>query len=161
MLWRNLIIGFSILFAILLYRAYIVFTPDKALFEACSTSHHNHSLDFNAQRLQTFQKLLQFQTISYEAGKQNFDELRKCRDFLKQHYRPIVEKYSQFVKVHQLAEYSLLYEVQGTNSSRKPFLFSAHMDVVPTGNLDRWKYPPFEARSDGELIYARGTLDDK
>lgn len=161
MLWKNLIIIFSILFAILFYRAYIVFTPDRAIFQPCSTAHDNHSLEFNAQRLRTFQKLLQFQTISYELGNQSLDELRKCRDFIKQEYRDIIEKYSRFLHLHHIAEYSLLFEIKGTNSSRKPFLFSAHMDVVPAGNLDRWKYPPFDAYSDGESIYARGTLDDK
>lgn len=161
MIWKKLLVIFFILILILLYRAYIIFTPDKSIFEPCSSLHDNHSLDFNQKRLQTFQTLLQFQTISYEIDNQNFDELKKCRDFIKNHYDDIIKKFSQFVQVQEFAQYSLLYSIQGKNSSLKPFLLSAHMDVVPAGNIDRWKYPPFDARSDGDNIFARGTLDDK
>lgn len=149
------------LFSILLYRTYIVFTPDKAIFEPCSSTHDNHSLAFDHQRLQVFKTLLQFQTISYDTNKQNYNELKKCRDFIKKHYEDLTMKYSKFVQVHEIAEYSLLYSIQGQNSNLKPFLFSAHIDVVPAGNASRWKYPPFDAYSDGDYIYARGTLDDK
>ena len=161
MIWSRILLGFIILFSILLYRAYVIFTPDKDIFEPCSSSMDNHSLQFDQERLRTFQTLLQFQTISYERGEQNFDQLKKCRDFIKKHYDDIPQKYAQFVQVHDIAEYSLIYSIRGRNASLKPFLFSSHMDVVPPGNLERWKYPPFDARTDEHLIYARGALDNK
>ena len=161
MFWKQIFVGFVIFFSILLYRAYVIFTPDRDIFEPCSSSTDNHSLQFDEQRLRTFQTLLQFQTISYEIGKQNFDELIKCREFIKKHYDDIVKKHAGFVQVHDIAQYSLLYSVQGRNASLKPFLLSSHMDVVPPGNLDRWKYPPFDARTDDDFIYARGSLDNK
>jgi acetylornithine deacetylase/succinyl-diaminopimelate desuccinylase-like protein len=139
----------------------VIFAPDKAIFEPCSSTMDNHSLQFDQQRIRTFQTLLQFQTISYDIGNQNFSEIKKCRDFLKKYYDDLIKKYSTFVQVHDIAEYSLLYSIQGKNPNLKPFLFSAHLDVVPAGNVDRWKYPPFDARTDEEFIYARGTLDDK
>ncbi len=161
MIWKKVFIVFVIVLSILLYRTFVIFTPDKAIFEPCSSTIDNHSLQFDQQRLRAFQTLLQFQTISYEIGNQNLNEIKKCRDFLKKHYDDLIKKYSQFVQVNDIAEYSLIYSIQGKNSSLKPFLFSAHMDVVPAGNIDRWKYPPFDARSDEDFIYARGTLDDK
>ena len=159
--WKKIFITFFILLLILLYRTFIIFTPDKSIFEPCSSSTDNHSLDFNQQRLQTFQTLLQFQTISYDTNKQNLHEIRKCRDFIKQYYDDLIKKYSNFIQLHDIAEYSLLYAIKGKNSNLKPFLLSAHMDVVPAERIDRWKYPPFDAHSDEEFIYARGTLDDK
>ncbi|CAF1342983.1 unnamed protein product [Didymodactylos carnosus] len=42
----------------------------------------------------------------------------------------------------------------------KPYLLSAHYDVVPATN-GSWKHDPFSAVVDGGYIYARGTLDDK
>ncbi|CAF4567379.1 unnamed protein product, partial [Rotaria sp. Silwood1] len=63
MFWESIIIALSILLSILLYRAYVVFAPDKDIFEPCSSSIDNHSLQFDQQRLQIFQTLLQFQTI--------------------------------------------------------------------------------------------------
>lgn len=161
MIWQKILVILLILLLILLYRAYVIFTPDKAIFEPCSSSIDNHSLNFDQERLRTFQKLLQFQTISYEIKNQNFNELKKCRDFIKNNYDDLTKKYSKFVQVHDFSEYSLLYSIQGKNSSLKPFLFSSHIDVVPAGNLDRWTHPPFDAHSDGNFIYARGTLDDK
>ncbi|UJR36112.1 hypothetical protein I4U23_028847 [Adineta vaga] len=155
------LIPFLIILAILLFRAFVIFTPDKAIFEPCSSTVDNHSLKFDQQRLHTFQTLLQFQTISYEENRQNIDEIKKCRDFIKKHYHGLTKNYPNFVQLHSIAEYSLLYSIQGKNSSLKPFLLSAHMDVVPAGNLERWKHPPFSGYADDEFIFARGTLDNK
>ena len=39
--------------------------------------------------------------------------------------------------------------------------FVSHMDVVPPGELEQWKTPPFEPTIIDGHIYGRGTLDDK
>ena len=52
-----------------------------------------------------------------------------------------------------------LYATIGT--SGKLFCFLGHTDVVPTGPEDKWKYPPFSARIEGDLLYGRGTADMK
>ncbi len=39
--------------------------------------------------------------------------------------------------------------------------FAGHTDVVPTGKLDDWQYPPFEARIDKGYLYGRGAADMK
>ena len=45
--------------------------------------------------------------------------------------------------------------------SGKLFCFLGHTDVVPTGPEDKWKYPPFSATIEGDLLYGRGTADMK
>ncbi|HUG15842.1 MAG TPA: M20 family metallopeptidase [Thermomicrobiales bacterium] len=40
-------------------------------------------------------------------------------------------------------------------------LFNAHVDVVPTGALEAWSYPPFEGVVDNGRVYGRGAGDDK
>ena len=40
-------------------------------------------------------------------------------------------------------------------------LYNAHVDVVPTGTLDAWDYPPFEGRVVDGRVYGRGSGDDK
>lgn len=52
-----------------------------------------------------------------------------------------------------------LYATFGT--SGKLFCFLGHTDVVPTGPEEKWKYPPFSATIDGDLLYGRGTADMK
>ena len=39
--------------------------------------------------------------------------------------------------------------------------FAGHTDVVPTGPLSDWKYPPFEPTIEGDLLYGRGAADMK
>ena len=39
--------------------------------------------------------------------------------------------------------------------------FAGHTDVVPIGNIDSWKYPPFSATIDGDKLYGRGSEDMK
>src|SRR5215211_7109107 len=46
-------------------------------------------------------------------------------------------------------------------SGKKSIGFVSHMDVVPPGELDQWKTPPFEPTLIDDKIFGRGTLDDK
>jgi acetylornithine deacetylase/succinyl-diaminopimelate desuccinylase-like protein len=161
MLWQRLAFVFLLVLCVLLYRTYIIFQADPAIFQPCSSIADNHSLQFDQTRLQTFQTLLRFQTVSYEKDQQNFDQLEKCRDFIKTHYQELVTKNAHFVQLHVIAKYSLLFAVRGSDPQLKPFLFSSHMDVVPAPHVDRWTHPPFEAVTDRTFIFARGALDDK
>mgnify|MGYP001240853266 CR=1 FL=1 len=46
-------------------------------------------------------------------------------------------------------------------SEGKHLAFAGHTDVVPPGNEDSWKYPPFSAKIDGNKLYGRGSEDMK
>lgn len=41
------------------------------------------------------------------------------------------------------------------------FVFAGHTDVVPTGPVEQWTYPPFEPTVVDDIMYARGTADMK
>lgn len=41
------------------------------------------------------------------------------------------------------------------------FAILGHLDVVPPGNLDEWKIPPFNPEIIDGILYGRGVLDDK
>lgn len=40
-------------------------------------------------------------------------------------------------------------------------LFIAHLDTVPVGNENLWKYPPFAGQMKGGKIFGRGAIDNK
>ncbi|MFX0145108.1 MAG: M20/M25/M40 family metallo-hydrolase, partial [Candidatus Hodarchaeota archaeon] len=45
------------------------------------------------------------------------------------------------------------------NFEDKNLLYNGHMDVVPPGSLEEWKYPPLSAIIKRKRIYGRGTAD--
>ncbi|MFX0040194.1 MAG: M20 family metallopeptidase [Promethearchaeota archaeon] len=47
------------------------------------------------------------------------------------------------------------------NFEDKNLLYNGHMDVVPPGSLEEWKYPPLSAIIKRKRIYGRGTADMK
>ena len=48
------------------------------------------------------------------------------------------------------------------NFNSKNIIFNGHMDVVPSGNLDEWKFPPLSAfKKRKKYIYGRGAADMK
>lgn len=46
-------------------------------------------------------------------------------------------------------------------SGGKHLLFNGHLDVVPAGDEDMWKHPPFAAQICDGLLYGRGIADMK
>ncbi len=52
--------------------------------------------------------------------------------------------------------WSRLYRIEGSESTKNPFLLCAHLDVVPPGE-DNWSHDPFSAgieEIDGKVQYS-------
>ncbi|MEK4384488.1 ArgE/DapE family deacylase [Solibacillus sp. FSL W7-1464] len=47
-----------------------------------------------------------------------------------------------------------------TGEGRSLLMFT-HVDTVPVGDLAHWKYDPFEGEIEGDIMYGRGTADNK
>ncbi|ORY35808.1 putative carboxypeptidase s precursor [Naematelia encephala] len=72
---------------------------------------------------------------------------------------PIVhEKFTK--SIHNL---SLVYELEGSDSSLKPIFLTAHQDVVPVleSTIPQWIHDPFSGDFDGKYIWGRGAADTK
>ena len=52
-----------------------------------------------------------------------------------------------------------LYATYGDGG--KLFCFLGHTDVVPSGPENKWKYPPFSATIENDILYGRGVADMK
>ena len=63
-----------------------------------------------------------------------------------------------------VAGHSMLYRWAGSEAGGDPTVLMAHYDVVPATD-DGWVHPPFAAEivqgETGDLLWGRGTLDDK
>ncbi|KAI1434655.1 peptidase family M20/M25/M40 [Xylaria sp. CBS 124048] len=57
--------------------------------------------------------------------------------------------------------FGLVYTINGTDSSLKPLMLTAHQDVVPVADASTWTYPPFSGHFDGRWLWGRGSSDDK
>lgn len=47
------------------------------------------------------------------------------------------------------------------NKKNKNFMFLGHTDVVPIGNVNKWKFPPFEGNIYENTLFGRGVVDMK
>ena len=54
-----------------------------------------------------------------------------------------------------------IYKAQPSEATGKSLILNGHIDVVPTGPLEKWLSPPFQARIEDDKLYGRGSGDMK
>ncbi|KAL1468661.1 hypothetical protein MTO96_041342, partial [Rhipicephalus appendiculatus] len=150
-------VTFLSLLITVLVRALLIETPDMP----CAWPDSEQELAINDSDRRLSERLasaLQFPTVSTGPHEYNREALVDFRNFLEKAF-PHVHS-SPLVKRHVVANYSLLYEVQGSDPDLVPYMLCAHMDVVPV-NAAKWHHPPFAGQVvDGE-IWGRGAIDAK
>jgi len=62
----------------------------------------------------------------------------------------------EHITVNQVSN---LFAIKG--KAQPTLCFAGHTDVVPTGDLKAWKYPPFTPTIENNKLYARGAADMK
>lgn len=102
---------------------------------------------------------MEFETISHKPGMIDKEAFRNFHRHLEVSF-PLID--SLLVR-SVVADYSLVYQWQGTDESLAPVILMAHMDVVPVeySTREEWHHPPFGGVITDEFIYGRGALDDK
>lgn len=110
------------------------------------------------QKLEVFSEILRFRTISRQPG-EVFDmkPFREIAEYLKRTF-PLVHR--RF-KRETVSGGSLLYTLQGADQSLKPFMLTAHLDVVPAEDGELWPEPPFSGNIRDGRIWGRGSIDYK
>ncbi|XP_022107246.1 N-fatty-acyl-amino acid synthase/hydrolase PM20D1.2-like [Acanthaster planci] len=147
--------GLSGLAAILVLRA---ITAKSKQPKPSGLSLDTTQFDGNRKIVTNLQEAIRIETVSRKPGDINYSEILKFHAFLQKVF-PKVHS-SPLVTREVIASYSLLYTVEGSNPSLKPYILAAHIDVVPVDGQD-WDVPPFEGREQDGCIYGRGTIDDK
>jgi carboxypeptidase PM20D1 len=106
------------------------------------------------------QGAIKFKTISYNDSTL-FDTaaFNGFHRYLKTTYPLVHEKLS----LKKVANYSLLYKWEGSDTSLPPFVLMAHQDVVPIeeASRDLWTVDPFEGVVRQDSIWGRGACDNK
>lgn len=111
-----------------------------------------------AEAIERFQQALRIKTISNESIDE-FDSaaFRSFNQFLTESF-PLIDS----LLVHQyFNEFSHLYQWKGKNDSLKPIILMGHLDVVPIASPEKWSVDPFGGEIKDNIIWGRGTIDDK
>ena len=106
------------------------------------------------------QQAVRIPTVSYDQpGRMDTAAFDSIRNFLANAY-PLLNKTCERTLINS---FSIIYKWKGKNSSSKPVLLYAHLDVVPveTVNRNEWKHDPWAGEIADGFIWGRGTLDDK
>jgi succinyl-diaminopimelate desuccinylase len=108
-------------------------------------------MDHTAEALRLTQALLRFDTINPPGAEE------PCA----RHIGGLLETAGYRVRYHRLgAGRASLVATIGGSATRKPILFTGHIDVVPLGAA-RWTKDPFAGETDDGLLYGRGSSDMK
>ena len=151
-----LLIAVFVLSGILVFRANTVFRDQQP---QAATGITAVTLDEHIA-IQRFSNAIKIPTISYD-DRSHFDAnaFRAFQRYLQSAY-PLVHQHATRTVVN---DYSLVYHLKGSDSSLKPVLLMSHMDVVPIEDItrDQWTHPPFSGTVADDIIWGRGTVDDK
>ncbi|NOQ22603.1 MAG: M20/M25/M40 family metallo-hydrolase [Candidatus Aegiribacteria sp.] len=112
----------------------------------------------DSQKLEIFSEILRYRTVSRQPG-EVFDmkPFRETAEYLKKAF-PRVHKH---FRRETVGGGSLLFTLQGADRSLKPFMLTAHLDVVPADDGENWPEPPFSGKFRDGRIWGRGAIDYK
>lgn len=150
------IVLIALLMGVMAYRANTVF-PDRQLYDVEAIPEISVDASAVSKRLSA---AIQIPTISHD-DRNNFD----APAFIA--FRDLLEK--EFPTVHTeaereiVADYSLVFRIDGTNQALKPALFMGHIDVVPVdpATAADWLHDPYSGDVTDGVIWGRGAIDDK
>ncbi len=103
---------------------------------------------------------IQIKTISFgDTLAIDTAEFLKFRSFLEASYPTVHAKLTR----QTFNQFSYVYKWTGKDTSLKPYVLMAHMDVVPVEAVaeSKWTVPSFSGAIKNDTIWGRGAVDDK
>lgn len=147
----------SILIAIIVLRTVLYFSIPSEL-ELCENIKGHQPITNERKLVNRFVESIKFMTITKSPKNYDRVEILRFIEFLKGSFPSINS--SKLVKLEMINELSMLFTIEGSDKSLKPYLLLSHMDVVPVES-DKWDVSPFDGIVKDGYIYGRGTLDLK
>lgn len=99
-----------------------------------------------------FARMLQVPTVT-DVGDEEFAKLHA----IMQEIAPTFYEKTTLIKPRKNA---LIFKWEGKKHDR-PLVLMGHQDVVPEGDVDKWKYPPYSGTIAEDRIWGRGAIDCK
>jgi carboxypeptidase PM20D1 len=103
---------------------------------------------------------IQIKTISFgDTLAIDTAEFLKFRSFLEASYPTVHAKLTR----QTFNQFSYVYKWTGKDTSLKPYVLMAHIDVVPVEAVaeSKWTVPSFSGAINNDTIWGRGAVDDK
>ncbi len=105
-------------------------------------------------------KAIQIKTVSFgDTLPVDTAEFKKFRVFLETTYPTVHQKLPRLI----FSEFSYVFIWKGKDTTLKPYVLMAHMDVVPVEAVaeKNWSVPSFSGMIKEDTIWGRGAVDDK
>jgi acetylornithine deacetylase/succinyl-diaminopimelate desuccinylase-like protein len=109
-----------------------------------------------AQLYEEFLTFLKIPSISNAESHKR--DIQKAADFL---VNKLIEIGFSSVKAYPTDLHPIVFGEYIVNPNFPTILMYGHYDVQPPDPLSKWQSPPFEPRTDGDYLYARGASDMK
>ena len=172
---------FGVLIACLTVKAYLLTSGFSRIILDPNPTYLNLSDDEIKNQSQRLSGAIRIPTVSTHNKKKRPDYLKAIQDlhlYITINY-PLIHQ-SKFVDKTVVANYSLIYRVQGTSSSplnKSVYMLCGHLDVATTPKRASWHFDPFSGEPkkcsycdrafdfckdfDDNYIYGRGAIDTK
>ena len=163
-LWLPFVVLAVIVIALLVNAALVTELYERQeLFPGRLSRHLDLSREDIRAQAERLAGAISIQTVSYSANNISEAELERINEYIEDSYDALHD--AEFVTHKRINRFSRLYRIEGSQSTKNPFLISAHLDVVPPGDLDSWSHDPFNAGvvQDGgaSYVFGRGAIDHK
>ncbi|TWE12796.1 M20/M25/M40 family metallo-hydrolase [Rudaeicoccus suwonensis] len=113
--------------------------------------------DLRDRAARTLQRVVRIPTVSYvDEGVADGAAFDALHDALREEFPLLHER----LTLTRIGDHGLLFHWAGA-SAAQPLVLMAHQDVVPIDDETPWQQPAFDGAVDGDVIWGRGTLDDK
>ncbi|GGP20489.1 diaminopimelate aminotransferase [Thermocladium modestius] len=113
--------------------------------------------ELRAETIKIMKEMIPIKALAPENGGEG--ELDRA-EFLQGYIRPFFDEVRRVDAPDPRAKGGVRPNIVATTRGERMLWIIAHMDTVPEGDPNLWRYPPFQATVEGNKIYGRGTEDD-